>query len=65
MTVVPPRPLLALVTTPVVELIAATPGLLLVHVPKGTPLLLSVVIALKHMTALPVISVGNVDTVTV
>jgi hypothetical protein len=64
-TVVPPSPLLALVTRPVTELIEATEGLLLVHVPVGTPLLLNVVVALKHITEVPVISVGAVDTVTV
>ena len=63
--VVPPDPLLALVTKPVTASIEATEGLLLVHVPVGTPLLLSVVVAPKHITELPVISVGAADTVTV
>jgi hypothetical protein len=63
--VVPPGPLVALDTTPVTGFTVATLLLLLVHVPVGAPLLLSVVVELKHIKLEPVISVGAVDTVTV
>jgi hypothetical protein len=63
--VVPPGPLEALDTTPVTGFTVATLLLLLVHVPVGAPLLLRVVVELKHITFEPVISVGAAETVTV
>lgn len=54
----PPLP-----ATPVVVLIVATDGLLLVHVPTGDPSLLSVVEPPRHILVIPVMLVGALFTV--
>lgn len=58
-------PVFTPVTTPVTGSIVATDGLLLVHVPVGVPLLLSVVTLDWHITDTPDITVGAADTDTV
>jgi hypothetical protein len=64
-TVVPPAAEPEWVTTPVTGFTVATPPLLLVQVPVGNPLLLSVVARPKHTVVLPEIIVGCAVTVTV